>query len=74
MTQPNRAMLRIFLYQYLLQLQQAIDIKMMAHKVGRPRRKTQSPPELQQQVYESMRLTQERQLGRAEMDITEGCE
>ena len=46
----------------------------MANKVGRPKRKPQSPYELQQQARESMRRTQERQLGRDVMDITEVCE
>ena len=46
----------------------------MANKVGRPPRKPQSPHELQQQARESMRRTQERQLGREEMDIAEVCE
>ena len=46
----------------------------MANKVGRPKRKPLSPYELQQQARESMRRTQERQLGRDAMDITEVCE
>ena len=46
----------------------------MANKVGRPPRKPQSPYELQEQARESMRRTQERQLGRDEMDITAVCE
>ena len=46
----------------------------MANKVGRPKRKPQSPVALRQQARESMRCTQERQLGRAEMDIAEVCE
>lgn len=46
----------------------------MANKVGRPKRKPQSPAELRQQARESMRRTQERQLGRDAMDITEVCE
>lgn len=46
----------------------------MANKVGRPKRKPQSPYELQQQARESMRRTQERQLGRDAIDITEVCE
>ena len=46
----------------------------MVNKVGRPRRKPQSPYELQQQARESMRRTQERQLGRDAIDITEVCE
>lgn len=46
----------------------------MANKVGRPKRKPQSPAELRQQARESMRRTQERQIGRADIDITEVCE
>ena len=46
----------------------------MANKVGSPKRKPQSPVALRQQARESMRRTQERQLGRAEMDIAEVCE
>ncbi len=46
----------------------------MANKVGRPKRKPQAPAELRQQARESMRRTQERQLGRADMDITQVCE
>ena len=46
----------------------------MANKVGRPPRKPQSPQELQLQARESMRRTQERQLGRKDMDITDVCE
>lgn len=46
----------------------------MANKVGRPKRKPQLPAELQQQARQSMRRTQERQLGRAGMDIAEVCE
>ena len=46
----------------------------MANKVGRPKTLPKSPAELRQQARERMRRTQERQLGRSEMDITEVCE
>ena len=46
----------------------------MANKVGRPKTQPKSPAELRQLARESMRRTQERQLGRAEMDIAEVCE
>ena len=46
----------------------------MANKLGRPKRKPQSPQELQRQAHESMRRTQERQLGRESMDIVEVCQ
>ena len=43
-------------------------------KVGRPRTQPKTPAELRQQARESMRRTQERQLDRAEIDITQVCE
>ena len=43
-------------------------------KVGRPKTQTKSPHQLQQLALEGMKRTQVRQLGRAEMDITEVCE
>lgn len=46
----------------------------MANKVGRPKTQPKSPAELRQQARESMRRTQERQLGRDTMNITEVCE
>ena len=45
----------------------------MANKVGRPPRKPMSPYELQKQARESVRRTQEHQLGRDGIDITEVC-
>ena len=46
----------------------------MANKAGRPKSQPKMPAELQRQARESMRRTQERQLGRDEMDITAVCE
>ena len=46
----------------------------MANKVGRPKTQPKSPSQLQQLALEGMKRTQERQLGRADMDITEICE
>ena len=46
----------------------------MANKVGRPKSQPKMPAELQRQALESMRRTQERQLGRDEMNITEVCQ
>ena len=46
----------------------------MANKVGRAKTQPKSPYQLQQLALEGMKRTQERQLGRAEMDITEVCE
>ena len=43
-------------------------------KVGRPKTLPKSPLELQQQARDSMKRTQERQLGRDGMDITNVCE
>ena len=43
-------------------------------KVGRPKSQPKSPHQLQQLALEGMKRTQERQLGRAEMYITEVCE
>ena len=43
-------------------------------KVSRPRTQPKTPAELRQQARESMRRTQERQIGRADIDITEVCE
>ena len=46
----------------------------MVNKRGRPKAQPQSPYQLKQLALEGMKRTQERQLGRAEMDITEVCE
>ena len=46
----------------------------MANKVGRPKTLPKSPLELQQQARDSMKRTQERQLGRDGMDIANVCE
>ena len=48
--------------------------KHYGNKVGRTKRKPQSLQELQLQERESMRRTQERQLGRNDMDIIEVCQ
>lgn len=42
--------------------------------IGRPRRQPQSPQQLRQLARESIRRTQERQLGRASLDVKEVCE
>ena len=46
----------------------------MANKKGRPKTQPQSPQQLRQLARESIRRTQERQLGRASLDVKEVCE
>ena len=45
----------------------------MANKVGRPKTQPKSPHQLKQLALEGMKRTQERQLGRADINITEIC-